>query len=198
MADNTNLEFGNIKSLDHIADTVTPMRPGMTNTFRVKILDLEGVADKTSTVDGATLGQQTETVLMVSNEDFEEPKLSQNSVSLTRGNLVMEFPAQMTAHSSSSKFTCFVDENTYGKLYSWKCLSGDHETGEVGDPTEYWKTVIVEHINGRGALIGTWTLHNCWISDLQGVTFSNGSAEIKTCSVTLKYFKPSYRKAENN
>lgn len=183
------------EAIFHIANDPAKYRPGMTNTFRVSIPGLNGVADKTSEEEGAVLGEDTELVLKIANESFKEPTLSQQSVSIKRGNLSMEFPAQMDAFSSTSVFTCFVDSDSYGKLYTWKCQAGDHETGEVGDPLDYWKTVTVEHLTGKGELIGTWTLHNCWLSSLEGVTFDNTSANIKTCSVTLKYFKPTYRKA---
>lgn len=182
--------------LSHIADqTSTKFRPAMTNTFRITIPGLEGLVDKTSQEEGAVIGDDAETVLKVSNEDFKEPTLNQASISIKRGNLTMEFPAQIEAFSSTSSFSCFIDADTYGKLYAWKCLSGDHETGEVGDPTDYWRTVTVEHLTGKGELIGTWTLNNCWVSSLEGVTFDNNSASIKKVSITLKYFKPQYRKA---
>lgn len=180
----------------HIAnDSVGKYRPSMTNNFRVTIWGLEGTADKVSEEEDATLGEDTGLVLKISNDSFVEPSFSQQSVTIKRGNLSIEFPSQMDAFSSTANFTCFVDADTYGKLYTWKCLSGDHETGEVGDPSDYWKTVTIDHITGKGELIGTWTLNNCWISNLQGVTFDQSGSSVKTCQVTLKYFKPTYRKA---
>ena len=182
--------------LSHIADqTSRKFRPAMTNTFRITIPGLEGLIDKTSQEEGALIGEDAETILKVSNEDFKEPSLNQDSLSIKRGNLTMEFPGAIQAFSSSSSFSCFIDADTYGKLYAWKCLAGDHETGEVGDPVDYWRTVTVEHLTGKGELIGTWTLNNCWVSSLEGATFDNNSAQIKKVSITLRYFKPTYRKA---
>ena len=182
------------EAIFHIANDPTKYRPAMTNSFRISIPGLNGAIDKTSEEEGAVLGDDTELVLKIANESFKEPTLSQQSVSLKRGNLSIEFPGQIDAFSSTSTFTCFVDSDSYGKLYTWKCQAGDHETGEVGDPSDYWKTVTIEHLTGKGELIGTWTLNNCWLSSLEGATFDNNSANIKTVSVTLKYFKPIYRK----
>ena len=184
------------KALFHIADEAsTKFRPAMTNTFSIIISGLNGLSDITSSEEGATIGEDAETVLKVSNEDFQEPSFRQNTVQIKRFNLTMEFPADMQAFSSTSNFSCFVDADTYGKLYAWKCLSGNHETGEVGDPSEYWREVSVQHLTGKGELIGTWTLHNCWLSDLSGATFDNNSAQIKKVQATLRYFKPQWRKA---
>lgn len=183
-----------INSSFHIADNIAKYRPGMTNHYKVIIPGLEGASDKTSEIEGAKLGEDTETVLTIANESFKEPTLSQQSVALQRGNLTIEFPGKIDAFTSSSTFTCFIDSDSYGKLYTWKCQAGDHETGKIGDPSEYWKEVKVEHLTGKGEIIGTWTLHNCWLSSLEGVNFDNKSSEIKTVSVTLKYFKPTYRK----
>lgn len=183
------------EAIFHVANDPAKFRPGLTNNFRVTIYGLEGIADITNEEEGAKLGEDTELVLKIANEDFQEPNLNQQSVTITRGNLKMEFPAQMDAFQSTSKFTCFVDSDAYGKLYAWKMLSGNHENGDVGNPQDYWKEVIVEHLDGKGNLLGTWFLHNCWISSLQGITFSNNQAEVKTCQVTLKYFKPQWRKA---
>lgn len=180
----------------HIAMNSAKYRPVMTNTFRVKIYDLGEVKDITGDDPESIYAEDDfATVLEVSNETFQEPNLSQGTVAIKRGNLVIEFPGAMEAFSSSSTFTCFIDADTYGKLYAWKCQSGNHETGEVGNPEDYWKTVVIEHLTGKGDLIGTWTLNNCWISQLQGVTFSNNSAEIKTVNVTFRYFNPQWRKA---
>lgn len=183
-------------SLFHIAQDPAKFRPGMTNTYRITIpiLPEDGkLIDKTGT-EGALLSDNSELVLKIANESFKEPTLSQQSVQVKRGNLVMEFPSTIDAFSSTSTWTCFVDSNSYGILYTWKCLAGDHETGEIGDPNDYWREVIVEHLTGKGEVIGTWTLHNCWISSLEGVNFDNNSAAVKTVSVTFKYFKPTYRK----
>jgi hypothetical protein len=184
------------RSIFHIADqNSSKYRPAMTNTFSVIIPDLEGLVDKTSQNEGAVIGQDAETVLKVSNENFKEPSLQQETVQLKRGNLTMVFPGQIQAFSSETAFSCFIDADTYGKLYTWKCLAGDHETGEVGDPKDYWRTVTIQHLTGKGELIGTWTLHNCWCSALSGATFDNKSASIKEVSVTLQYFRPEWRKA---
>lgn len=177
----------------HIADETKGFRPGMTNTFRVIIPGLDGLLDKASREEGAVI-TDSETVLKVSNEDFKEPTITQNTVQIKRGNLTIEFPGDIQAFSSDCNFTCFIDADTYGKLYTWKSLSGDHETGEIGDPAEYWRTVKVEHLTGKGELIGTWTLNNCWCSQLSGASFDNNSAQVKKVAVTLKYFKPQYRK----
>ena len=187
----------NINSLFHIAsgDGATKFRPGMTNHYRISIKGLENLIDKTSNSENEALGEDTETILKIASESFKEPTLSQQTVQIKRGNLTMEFPSTIDAFSSTSTWTCFVDSNSYGKLYTWKCKAGDHETGEVGDPADYWKTVKVEHLTGKGEVIGTWTLHNCWISSLEGANFDNNSAAVKTVSVTFKYFKPTYRKA---
>lgn len=179
----------------HIANNSTKYRPSMTNNFRITIWGLEGIADKTNEDDGAVLGEDTGLTLRIANETFSEPTLNQQSVKIQRGNLSIEFPSQMDAFQSTSSFTCFVDSDAYGKLYAWKCLAGDHETGEVGDPADYWKTVTIEHISGKGELIGTWTLNNCWLSSLEGVTFDQKASEVKSCKVTIKYFKPTWRKA---
>lgn len=179
----------------HISNNPAKYRPAMGNNFRVTIPGLEGILDKTSEEEGALLGEDTALTLKIANETFQEPTLSQQTVAVKRGNLTIEFPGQIDAFQSSSTFTCFIDSDSYGKLYAWKCQSGDHETGDVGDPQDYWKTVTIEHLTGKGDLIGTWTLYNCWLSNLTGVTFTNNSAEVKTVSVTLRYFRPTWRKA---
>lgn len=183
------------EAIFHIANDATKFRLGMTNNFRLNIPGLSGIADKTSGDNGAVLPEDTETTLRIAAETFKEPTLSQSSITLKRGNLSIELPGQMEAFSSSSSFACFIDSDTYGKLYAWKCQAGDHETGEVGDPADYWKTVTVEHVTGKGELIGTWTLYNCWLSSLEGVTFDHNSADYKKVNVTLKYFRPEWRKA---
>lgn len=182
------------RAIFHIADETKGFRPAMTNTYRIIIPGLDGLPDKVSREEGAVL-TDSETVLRVSNEDFKEPSFQQNTVQLKRANLVIEFPGEMQPFSSDCTFSCFVDADTYGKLYTWKCQSGDHETGEVGDPIDYWRAVKVEHLTGKGELIGTWTLNNCWMSALSGATFDNNSAQVKKVTITLKYFKPTYRKA---
>lgn len=183
------------ESIFHIANDPAKYRPAMTNTFRITIPGLEGAADITNEEEGATLGEDTAVVLRVSNENFQEPTLNQGTVQIKRENLTIEFPGQMDAFSSTSSFTCFIDADTYGRLYAWKCQAGNHETGVVGDPQDYWKTVTVEHLTGKGELIGTWTLYNCWISQLSGATFDNNSAQVKQVQITLRYFRPAWRKA---
>ena len=179
-----------------IADKIESYRPDMTHTFRMTILGLGGASDVSNSTPGAVLDEENSSlVLTIANDSFQEPTLRQGTVSFKRANLTIEFPGQIEAFSSTSKFTCFIDSDSYGKLYAWKCQSGNHETGEVGDPRDYWKDVTVEKLTGKGELVGTWHLHNCWLSELSGETLDNNTANIKTCTATLKYFRPEWRKA---
>lgn len=171
-------------------------RPVMTNHFEVTVHDLDGMInwadpDKKTIVD-------SELTLKIANKNFSGPNISQQSVAIQRGNTTIEFPGRIDAFSSTATFEVFVNKSAFDILYSWKMASGNQETGEVGNPSEYWKRVEIDVLTGdKGTLIGTWTYNNCWLQSLQEVTFDNGANEVKSCSVTLKYFAPKWRSNQN-
>lgn len=171
-------------------------RPVMTNHFEITVHDLDGMInwadpDKKPIAD-------SELTLKIANKNFSGPNISQQSVAIQRGNTTIEFPGRIDAFSSTATFEVFVNKSAFDILYSWKMASGNQETGEVGNPSEYWKRVEIDVLTGdKGTLIGTWTYNNCWLQSLQEVTFDNGANEVKSCSVTLKYFAPRWRSNQN-
>lgn len=169
-------------------------RPVMTNHFEVTIHDLDGMVNWADPEKGPIV--DSELTLKIANKNFQGPQISQQSVSIARGNTTIEFPGRLDAFSSTATFEVFVTKSAFDILYSWKMASGNPETGEVGDPGDYWKKVDIDVMTGnKGTYVGTWTLNNCWISSLQEVAFDNSANEVKSCQITLKYFAPKWRRA---
>lgn len=182
----------------HIASNSGSYRPVMTNHFEVTIHD---IADMVNQADPkkrkfSELDSEADLTLKIANNTFQGPQFNQQAVAIQRGNTTIEFPGKMDAHSSNATFQVFANKSAFDILYSWKMLAGNHETGDVGDPSDYWKKVEIDVMTGnKGKIIGTWTFHNCWISALQEVTFDNGANEVKAVTITLRYFKPQWRNA---
>lgn len=136
--------------------------------------------------------------LKLANDNIQEPNFSQQSLTYQKGNLSIEFPGKIDVFTSTAQFHIFVTKSAYDILYSWKLASGNHLTGEVGDPEDYWADVDIDVTTGnKGTLVGTWHWHNVWCSQLQGITFNNGDNSPKTCTITMKYFKPEWESASN-
>lgn len=183
-------------ALHRISANPRNYRPVMTNHFELTIHDLDGMINWADPDKGPIV--DSDLTLKIATKSWAGPKLSQQSVKIQKYNLEMEFPGRMNAFESSMTFEVFVDKSAWDILYSWKMASGNQETGDVGDPWDYWKTVDVDVLTGnKNTLIGTWNLKNCWLSDLQEVTFDNAANDVKTAQVTMKYFSPSWRKAKN-
>lgn len=176
-----------------VAANPASYRPQMTNHFEMTIQGLEGMINQADPDKGPI----TDSVLTIkiANDTFKEPDLNQQAVGFSRGNTTFEFPGRMDANQTTATFHCMVDKNAYDILYSWKLASGNPETGDVGDPQDYMKTVIIDETSGNKAkLLSSWTLNYAWISSLSGAQFSNSANEIKNVQITLRFFKPQYRK----
>ncbi|MCM1323033.1 MAG: phage tail protein [Acetobacter sp.] len=131
--------------------------------------------------------------LKIANDTFKEPDLGQQKLGYQKGNLKINFPGTIDEFSTSSEFHVFVNRTAFDLLYSWKMASGDHLTGEVGDPYDYWAEVRIDITTGnKGTLVGSWVLHNVWCSKLSTPTFSNSSNETRKVTIQLEYFKPEY------
>lgn len=180
----------------NIAEDPTSYKPMMNNHYILTVTDLDGMRDYTKADTTAVISDSVLS-LKIANQSFAEPSLQQGTVEIRKGNMSITFPGTINAMSSSATFQVYVSKSAYDILYSWKMASGNHETGEVGDPGEYWKTGTIDLVSGnRGTVYGTWTLNNLWISSLQGVTFSNDTSEIRSVTVTMHYYKPTYRSAD--
>lgn len=139
-------------------------------------------------------GDDSILTLKIANDTFQEPTLQQDTLSYSKGNLEIAFPGRIKGFSGTADFHVFVTKTAYDLLYSWKMASGNHLTGEVGDPEDYWGTVQIDITTGnKGTLVGSWILHNVWCSQLGGVTFSNGSNDTRKVQITLQYFRPEYK-----
>lgn len=131
--------------------------------------------------------------LKVANDSIQEPTLNQQSLVYSKGNLSIEFPGRIDAFSGTANFHVFVTKSAYDILYSWKMAAGNHLTGEVGDPDEYWGEVQIDVTTGnKGTLVASWLWHNVWCNQLQGVTFSAAQNETKAVQIGMKYFRPEY------
>lgn len=177
----------------NIAQDPTLYKPVMNNHYILTVTGLDGMRDYTKDDANAVISDSTLS-LKIANQTFAEPSLQQGTVEIRKGNMSITFPGTINAMSSSATFQVYVNKSAYDILYSWKMASGNHETGEIGDPGEYWKKGTIDLVSGnRGTIYGTWTLPNLWISSLQGVTFSNDSSEIRNVNVTMHYYAPTYR-----
>lgn len=176
-----------------IASDGRAYHPVATNHFTVTINLPEGLINQADPEKRPFSKSDSQLTLKVASDNIAEPSLQQQKLSYRKGNLSIEFPGSIDAFSSSANFHVFVTKSAYDILYSWKLASGNHITGEIGDPEDYWAEVMIDVTTGnKGTLVGTWTWHNCWVSALQGVTFDNNQNQPKTCQVTISYFKPEW------
>lgn len=131
--------------------------------------------------------------LKIASESFKGPGFSQQPLTYKKGNLSIDYPGSMNSFTSSAAFDVFVTKSAYDILYSWKMASGNHLTGEVGDPEDYWAEIEIDVTTGnKGQLVGTWELFNCWCSDLASINFDNNSNNPMKCDITIHYFRPKW------
>lgn len=167
--------------------------PAATNHFTVTITLPETLKNMADPKRRLFSSEDSKLTLKISNESFQGPAFSQSAITYRKGNLGIDFPGIINTFTSTAQFDVFVTKSAYDILYSWKMASGNHLTGEIGDPEDYWSEVSIDITTGnKGTLIGTWELHNCWCSDLQPVTFDNNSNAPMKCGITIHYFKPEY------
>lgn len=178
-----------------IASDGKKYKPVMDNHFVLTVYGLDGMRDYSKTDENAVL-TDAQLSLKIANQSFQEPNLAQGTTEIKKGNMSITFPTTINSMSSSMAFEVFVEASAYNVLYSWKMAAGNHVTGQVGNPQDYWKRVTVDITDGnKGTLYGTWTFDNAWISSLSGASLSNTSGQIKTVSVTLHYFRPRWEAA---
>lgn len=176
-----------------IAGDPQSYHPVANNHFTVTIRLPEGLINQADPQKRPFAASESILTLKIANRDIKEPSFGQQTISIKKGNLEIAFPGTINAFSGTANFHVFVTKSAFDILYSWKMASGNHITGEVGDPEDYWAEVEIDVTTGnKGTLVGTWRLHNVWLSQLDGVTFSNESNEAKSVAVTMQFFKPEW------
>ena len=182
-------------SVINIAADPSKYHPVATNHFTVTFKLPEGLINQADPKKRTLRESGLDPILAlkIANQDIQEPTLSQQKLTYKKGNLSISFPGTIDEFTGSANFDVFVKQSAYDALYSWKLASGNHLTGEVGDPEDYWADVDIDVTTGnKGTLVGTWKFYNVWCPQLQGVTFSNNSNEIKKVSIQISYFKPEW------
>ena len=178
-----------------IASDGKAYHPVATNNYTVTIRlpkTLRNQADPKKPLITDTLKDAVLT-LKVANDSIDEPNFKQDTLKYAKGNLDISYPGRINGFSGNAKFHIFVQKSAYDILYSWKMAAGNHLTGEVGDPDDYWAEVDIDVTTGnKGTLVGTWKWRNVWCSDLQGVTFSSSGNDTKSVQITMHYFRPEY------
>lgn len=176
-----------------IAQDGKAYHPVATNHFTVTMNLPEGLRNMADPRKSVFSKEDLTLTLKIANDTFQGPGFSQSTLSYRKGNLGIEFPGNINTFQSSAQFDVFVTKSAYDILYSWKMAAGNHITGEVGDPDDYWAEVSIDVTTGnKGALVGTWELHNCWCSDLQSITFDNNANAPMKCNITIRYFRPEW------
>lgn len=176
-----------------IASDGKSYHPAATNHFTVTMQLPEGLINRADPKGRPFDKDDLTLTLKIANDSFQSPGFSQQSLTYRKGNLGIDFPGAINTFSSTAQFHVFVTKSAYDILYSWKMASGNHLTGEVGSPDDYWADILVDITTGnKGTLIGTWELHNCWCSDLPAINFDNGANNLMTCSITIHYFRPEW------
>lgn len=182
-------------SVINIAADPSKYHPVATNHFTVTFKLPEGLINQADPKKRTLKDSGLDPILAlkIANQDIQEPTLSQQKLTYKKGNLAISFPGTIDEFNGSANFDVFVKQSAYDILYSWKLASGNHLTGEVGDPEDYWAEVDIDVTTGnKGTLVGTWKFYNVWCSQLQGITFNNNSNETKKVSIQLSYFKPEW------
>lgn len=187
-------------NLDHcliIASDGKSYHPVATNHYTITINLPEGLINQADPDKRPFSKADSQLTLKIANDNIAEPAFNQQKLKLTKGNLSIEFPGAIDPFTGTANFHVFVTKSAYDILYSWKLASGNHITGEIGDPDDYWATVMIDVTTGnKGTLVGTWTWNNCWLPSLQGINFDNNQSQPKTCNVTMSYFKPDWTGAQ--
>lgn len=182
-------------SVINIATEPSKYHPVATNHFTVTFKLPDGLINQADPKKRTLKASGLDPILAlkIANQDIQEPTFSQQKLTYKKGNLSISFPGTIDEFNGSANFDVFVKQSAYDILYSWKLASGNHLTGEVGDPEDYWAEVDIDVTTGnKGTLVGTWRLHNVWCSQLQGITFNNNSNETKKVTIQLSFFKPEW------
>lgn len=167
--------------------------PVATNHFTVTMNLPETLVNMADPKKGVFNKEDLQLSLKIANDNFTSPSFSQTPLTYRKGNLGISFPGTIDVFSSTAQFHVFVSKSAYDILYSWKMASGNHLTGEVGDPDDYWADIFIDITTGnKGTLVGTWKLSNCWCSNLQSITLDNNSGNLMSCGITIQYFKPEW------
>jgi hypothetical protein len=176
-----------------IANDGKAYHPVATNHFTVTMNLPKGLINQADPNKAPFNDADLTLTLKISAETFKGPGFQQSALTYKKGNLTIDYPGNISGFTSTATFDVFVTKSAYDILYSWKLASGNHITGEVGDPDDYWSDITIDVTTGnKGTLIGTWTLHNCWCSDLGSISFDNGSNNLMKCDITIHYFKPEW------
>lgn len=181
----------------NIANDPKSYHPVATNHFTVTFHMPEGLINQSDPEKRAFAKEDLILTLKIANDTIEEPRFTQQTLSYKKGNLSIEFPGSIDAFSGTARFHVFVSKSAYDVLYSWKMASGNHLTGEIGDPDSYWADVDIDVTTGnKGTLVGTWNWHNVWCNSLSGASFDNSASTPKTCEIGLKYIRPEWTSSQ--
>ncbi len=128
-------------------------------------------------------------VLRFSMVDAFTPTFKQEPITIRRGNSIMKAAGVPTFEAGQIKVNDFIGADTKSVLLAWQALSYNVRTEKVGRMSQYKKDCTLMEYTPDYQLVRSWKLKGCWVSAIDGGTFTMENGDKKTITATIEYDK---------
>jgi len=174
----------------YLADNPDLYEIQRSNNFEFVVEDIDSMlragALGTEDRDYITNGQE---VLRFSMVDAFTPTFKQEPIVIRRGNSVMKAAGIPTFDEGQIKVNDYIGADTKSVLMAWQALSYNVRTEKVGRMSQYKKDCTLLEYTPDYQLVRAWKLKGCWVSAVDGGTFTMENGDKKTITATIQYDK---------
>lgn len=184
MADNT---FGSY----HLADNPDTYEIQRSNNFEFVVTDLDNLikpgAEGTETNAKFTNAQE---VLRFSTVGVPFPSFDIQTVSIRRGNSVMNAAGLPSFSQGSFQINDYIGCNSKDILLAWQYLAYNPVTEKIGRMSEYKKDCyLLEYTPDYSKIVRTWIVKGAFVTKVDQDSFDQENGNKRTVTATIVYDK---------
>lgn len=164
--------------------------PARSNDFRFYVQGLDNLlrAGYSGTENNARLPESmVGETLEFSVVSTTIPQISQEVITIRRGNSVMKAAGLPSFNSGSLVIDDFIGADGKSVLMAWQNLSYNVRTQNVGYMADYKKDCWLIEYDPNFKMVRQWILYGCWISALSQSEFSQDSGDKRQITATIEY-----------
>ncbi len=176
----------------HLANNPRLFEVQRANNFELQVMDIDDLV----AIDQTLLDDETRNlknggeILRLACDESSVPSFSQKVIDIHYGNNAYHFAGKPTFKNHEIKVIDYIGANSKGILLAWQKKSYDVRTENIGRAAEYKKTAYLVEKTPDDEVVRTWTLHGCWIQNLDHDNFqqSSDNAKVMNCTIVYDYF----------
>lgn len=171
----------------HISQNSVEYNPQRKNNFMLIVDfndDMPRVGTDVNSTEPADIisALDAQNQLILSLRTCDTPHVTQNAISISRGNSVIKFAGKPEFADMNFEVNDYIGGQIKDALLAWQNLSYNSKYDYIGTARRYKKHAQLLQLTPDGALVRYWEIEGMWLRDVAPGNFDYSADDVQTIS----------------